>query len=45
MLLRVDINVDHLFLKKTDPNYNQFVIPVYENKSSNGTQHHFAKTS
>ena len=45
MLLRVDIDVDHLFLKKTDPNHDQFVIEKHENKSSNGTQRHFAKTS
>ena len=45
MLLRVDNDVDHLFLKKTDPNDNQFVITFHENKSSNGTQRHFAKTS
>ena len=45
MLLRADDHVDHLFLKKTDPNHNQFVNNEYENKSSNGTQRHFAKTS
>ena len=45
MLLRVDIDVDHHFLNKTDPNHNQFVDAKYENKSSNGTQRHFAKTS
>ena len=45
MLLRVDIDVDHLFLKKTDPNHNKIVGILYENKSSNGTQPHPAKTS
>ena len=45
MLLRVDNDVDHLFLKKTDPNHNKVVNCLYENKSSNGTQRHFAKTS
>ena len=30
---------------KIDPNHNKFVIQSYENKSSNGTQRHFAKTS
>ena len=45
MLLRVDIDVDHLFFKKTDPNHIQFVIFGHENKSSNGTQHRFAQTS
>ena len=45
MLLRVDIDVDHLFLKKTDPNHNQFVLAEYENKSSNGTQRHSVKAS
>ena len=44
MLLRVDIDVDHLFFKKIDPNHNQFVKTRYENKSSNGTQRHFSKT-
>ena len=45
MLLRVDIDVDHLFFFKNDPCYNTFVFSVYENKSSNGTQRHSAKTS
>ena len=45
MLLRVDIDVDHLFFKKTDPNHYKFVCNGYENKSSNGTQRHSAKTS
>ena len=26
MLLRVDIDVDHLFFKKNDPNHNKFVV-------------------
>ena len=37
MLLRVDNDVDHLFLKKTDPDHNKFVDVNYESKSSNGT--------
>ncbi len=37
MLLRVDNDVDHLFLKKNDPNHNQFVIDGHENKFTNGT--------
>ena len=37
MLLRVDDHVDHLFLKKNDPNHDQVVRMSYENKSSNGT--------
>ena len=45
MLLRVNIDVDHLFLKITDPNHDRVVIKGYENKSSNGTQRHFAKTT
>ena len=45
MLLRVDIDVDHLFLKITDPNHDRVVIKGYENKSSNGTQCHSTKTS
>jgi len=45
MLLRVGIDVDHLFLKNTDPNHSQFVCASYEIKSSNGTQRHSAKTS
>ncbi len=45
MLLRVDNDVDHLYLKKTDPYHNQFVNAEYENKSSNGTQRHSAKIS
>ena len=45
MLLRVDIDVDHLFLKKTDPNHNQFVNDEHENKYSNGTQRHSTKIS
>ena len=36
MLLRVDIDVDHLFFKKNDPNHNQFVITGYENESTDG---------
>ena len=45
MLLRVDNDVDHLFLKKTDPNHNKIVRILYENKSSNGTQRYSTKTS
>ena len=45
MLLRVDIDVDHLFLKKTDPNHYKLVLVDYENKSSNGTQRHSVKNS
>ena len=44
MLLRVDIHVDHLFLKTNDPNHDRVVAMEYENKSSNGTQRHFANT-
>ena len=44
MLLRVDIDVDHHFFKKTDPNHNYVVIIMYENESSNGTQRHSSKT-
>ena len=43
MLLRVDDHVDHLLLKKNDPNHAQVVLMCYENKSSNGTERHFAK--
>ena len=45
MLLRVDIDVDHLFFKKTDPNHNQFVMDFHENKFTNGTKRYFSKTS
>ena len=45
MLLRVDTDVDHLLLKKTDPNHIQIVMAKYENKSSNGTQNHISKAS
>ena len=42
MLLRVDDHVDDLF-KKNDPNHHRVVLMCYENKSSNGTERHFAK--